>query len=183
VEIASWAAEQARTALATLADRWLHTVAVASEAERLAREIALPDGQLLIAAAWLHDIGYAPELATTSFHSLDGALYLEHCGHHRLARLVANHTGALEEARLRRLEEHLTAFPDERSTVSAALLYCDLTCGPNGQPMSPAERRADVEHRHGSSSIVVAGLSAAWPDLMAGVEQVEQLRAVAKRVA
>ncbi len=30
----------------------------------------------LVAAAYLHDIGYAPELAITGFHPLDGARHL-----------------------------------------------------------------------------------------------------------
>jgi HD superfamily phosphodiesterase len=31
---------------------------------------------LLEAAAWLHDIGYSPEIAVSGFHPLDGARYL-----------------------------------------------------------------------------------------------------------
>lgn len=168
---------EAEKALRTLGDRWRHSAAVAHQAERIAQDLVFPDGELLVAAAWLHDIGYAPELATTGFHPLDGAVYLDDLGHHRLACLVANHTGAQEEAQLRGLADELAAFPDERSILSAALVYCDLTCGPKGQPMTPDERRADIEHRHGSASIVVAGLSAAWPDLMDQVKQVEQLLA------
>jgi hypothetical protein len=34
------------------------------------------DGDLLVSAALLHDIGYAPDLAMTGFHPLDGARYL-----------------------------------------------------------------------------------------------------------
>ena len=34
----------------------------------------------LVAAAWLHDIGYAPELVETGFHPLDGARYLRREG-------------------------------------------------------------------------------------------------------
>ncbi len=34
------------------------------------------DAGLLEAAAWLHDIGYLPELARTGLHGLDGARYL-----------------------------------------------------------------------------------------------------------
>lgn len=38
------------------------------------------DRDLLVAAAWLHDIGYAPELRDTGFHPLDGARHLEALG-------------------------------------------------------------------------------------------------------
>jgi hypothetical protein len=34
------------------------------------------DADLLEAAAWLHDIGYAPGLVTSGLHRLDGARYL-----------------------------------------------------------------------------------------------------------
>lgn len=127
----------AQRELTSLGDRWLHTVAVARQAEQVASVLALPDDELLVAAAWLHDIGYAPALAVTGFHPLDGAVYLDRLGHRRLACLVANHTGASNEARLRGLEGELAVFRDERSILSAALVYCDLTCGPKGQPMTP----------------------------------------------
>jgi hypothetical protein len=34
----------------------------------------------MVMAAWLHDIGYAPELAVTGFHPLDGARFLRRAG-------------------------------------------------------------------------------------------------------
>ena len=85
---------------------------------------------MLVAAAYLHDVGYAPELVVTGFHPLDGARHLEALGHERLAGLVAHHTGARHEARLRGFERELAEFEDERSTISAVLAYCDLTTGP-----------------------------------------------------
>ncbi|MFD6855509.1 HD domain-containing protein [Streptomyces diastaticus] len=52
------------------------------------------DRDLLVAAAWLHDIGYAPELRDTGSHPLDGARHLESLGAPaRLVRLVAHHSG------------------------------------------------------------------------------------------
>ncbi|MEU5430196.1 HD domain-containing protein [Streptomyces olivoreticuli] len=39
------------------------------------------DAELLEAAAVLHDVGYAPDLAQTGFHSLDGARYLRGVAH------------------------------------------------------------------------------------------------------
>lgn len=50
--------------------------------------------------------------------------------------------------------------------MSAALAYCDLTTGPDGELLTPDERLADVEARHGIDSPVVLGLRQAWPDLM-----------------
>jgi HD domain len=61
------------------------------------------DADLLEAAAWLHDIGYAPGLAVTSLHALDGARHLRDAQHAdvMLCRLVAHHSCAIIEA-----EEH-----------------------------------------------------------------------------
>ncbi|WP_394378549.1 hypothetical protein [Saccharopolyspora spinosa] len=37
-----------------------------------------PQGRdTLVAAAWLHDIGYSPEIGHTHFHPLDGARWLQ----------------------------------------------------------------------------------------------------------
>ena len=72
------------------------------------------DADLVEAAAWLHDIGYSPDLVGTGFHPLDGARYLRDAWRASplLCRLVANHTGALIEAEERGLAEELAAeFP------------------------------------------------------------------------
>jgi len=52
------------------------------------------DADLLEAAAWLHDIGYAPALAVPGLHALDGARYLRDAQHAdaMLCRLVAHHS-------------------------------------------------------------------------------------------
>ena len=52
------------------------------------------------AAAWLHDTGYAPGLAVTGLHALDGARYLRDAQHAgaMLCRLVAHHSYAIVEA-------------------------------------------------------------------------------------
>ncbi|WP_349497869.1 HD domain-containing protein [Actinoallomurus iriomotensis] len=69
MEHASWARDLARQLLERpLPRRWAHTQGVAGRAESLAGE-----ADLLAAAAWLHDIGYSPEVVDTGFHPLDGA--------------------------------------------------------------------------------------------------------------
>lgn len=52
----------------------------------------------LVVAALLHDIGYAPELATTGYHTLDGARFIGAHGEPNVASLVAHHTDARREA-------------------------------------------------------------------------------------
>ena len=46
--------------------RWAHVQGVAGKAERVAASLAL-SGDVLVAAAWLHDVGYAPEVTDTGY--------------------------------------------------------------------------------------------------------------------
>ena len=176
MELSAWAEDHARRMLSPLGQRWRHAEAVAGVARDLARLLAPEDADILVAAAYLHDVGYAPELESTGFHPLDGARHLRSLGHDRVAGLVAYHTRALYEARLRGLEEALAEFDDEGSLVSAALAYCDLTTGPSGERMTPEQRLLDVEARYGADSPVTNGLRAAWPELMDAIRQVDELR-------
>jgi len=79
--LASWAQHLARALLQEpLPRRWAHVQGVASRAHSLAPVLGA-DADLLEAAAWVHDIGYAPGLATTGLHQLDGARYLRDAQH------------------------------------------------------------------------------------------------------
>src|SRR4051812_29687459 len=107
--LAEWARELARSLLAEpLPRRWAHTQGVAAQAQRLAPVLG-EDADLLTAAAWLHDVGYAPAVRSTGLHALDGARYLRdvHGADERLCRLVAHHTCAEIEADERGLTEEL----------------------------------------------------------------------------
>jgi hypothetical protein len=159
--------------LRPLPGRWAHTNGVAAAAQVVASGLSEVDRGALVAAAWLHDVGYAPGLARSGFHPLDGARWLAALGEGRLAGLVAHHTGARVEAGRRGLGRELSAFEDENSIVSAGLVLCDLTTGPSGQRMRPDERLADIERRHGANSVVVSSLREAWPDLLEAVGRVE----------
>jgi hypothetical protein len=176
MELRTWAEDHAGDLLRPLSRRWRHAQEVGDVATELACGLTPEDADVLVAAAYLHDIGYAHELAITGFHPLDGARHLRALGHERLAGLVAHHTRARHEARLRGLEPELEDFADEANLVSAALAYCDLTSGPSGERMTPAQRLIDVEARYGSTSPVTRGLRAAWPDLMEAVDRAEALR-------
>lgn len=154
---ADWAEEIARKLLEIpLPRRWAHTQGVAARARSLALILG-DDADLLEAAAWLHDIGYSPELIGTGFHPLAGARYLRDIQHADpvLCRLVANHTGALIEAEERGLASALSAeFPPAGPFLSDALTCCDMTTGPDGQLLSVDERLADIRARYGSGHIV-----------------------------
>ena len=72
-ELPSWAEQQAAALLTGLGDRWTHVQAVAAQARQVSAALASEDRPYLIAAAWLHDVGYAPPLDKLGFHPVDGA--------------------------------------------------------------------------------------------------------------
>lgn len=145
--------------------RWRHVEAVAQRAATIASEVAPDEADLLVASAWLHDIGYAEQLVVTGFHHLDGAAYLAENGESRLAGLVAYHSAGLEEARLRGLDREMGAFADEGSVVSQAVTYCDLTTRVGGRPVGLDDRIADVRARYGDEHVVTRALVTARPRL------------------
>jgi hypothetical protein len=155
--------------------RWRHVQCVAAKAERVSVVVDAADRDL-VAAAWLHDIGYAKPLAVTGFHPLDGARWL-HSKHfdERVTGLVAHHSCALVEARVRELDRHLgDEFPAEESSTADALWYCDLTTGPDGQDLEVTERLAEIRSRYGPSHLVTRFVDLAEPQLVAAVRRTEQ---------
>ena len=128
-------------------------------ARSIARAFVPEDRPYLIAAAYLHDIGYAPALAQTGLHALDGARYLRSLGQERLARLIAHHSEARFEARLRGLDRELAEFPREPSAVADALTWCDMTVGSTGQTTTLHERTLDIARRYGEDHAATRALS------------------------
>jgi HD domain len=181
VELVAWAAEQARGRLAPLGDRWPHTQVVAARARGIATAVEPDDRDVLVAAAYLHDIGYAPEFEVHGFHPIDGALWLRQHGMDRLAGLVAHHSAARFEAEAHGLTGVLAAFADERSAVSDALAYCDLKTGPRGELVTVAERLGEIERRYGPDSLVARALNDASDTLFAMAARTE--RRLARRLA
>lgn len=150
-------------------------VGVAEAAEAAGASVPPWDRELLIAGAWLHDIGYADELVDTGFHPLDGARYLRARGApDRLCRLVAHHTAASVEAHARGLAEQLAnEFPPEVSPVADALTYADMTTGPTGERVSVEERLEEILRRYPASHVVHRSIETAQPRIMATVREVE----------
>jgi hypothetical protein len=165
-----WAAAEAERLLSPLGDRWKHVRAVGERAHSVATILDREDRRYLVAAAYLHDIGYAPDLQQTGLHQLDGARHIRALGAERLACLVAHHSEARFEVRLRGCGNELAAYKREKSWVSDALTYCDLTTGPSGLPMTFEDRVAEVEQRYGEGEIVDA-LRQATPYLLGAVER------------
>ncbi|MGC5332257.1 HD domain-containing protein [Micromonospora sp. DT62] len=155
--------------------RWRHVQAVANKAECLAEFVAPDEKTLLVAAAWLHDVGYAPALIESGLHALDGARWLRDNGFDsRLAGLVACHSCAIFEAEERGLASELSMeFIDEESPIRDALWYADMTTGPDGQDMTVPERLAEVRTRYGPDHLVTRFWARAEPTLMVAVRRTE----------
>ncbi|MEV8517445.1 HD domain-containing protein [Dactylosporangium sp. NPDC051484] len=173
-----WARSVAETELAeALPRRWAHSLGVAQRAVRLMAVLREDECVLLASAAVLHDVGYAPRLATTGFHPLDGARFLRdaHRADDRLVRLVANHSSALLEAEERGLRGALEAeFPlleDQR--LVDALVWCDMTTTPDGEPTTAEARVAEILARYGAGSVVGRFIRRASPEIFAAVRRVD----------
>jgi hypothetical protein len=131
---------------------------VAEQARRVGGVLDEGERDVLVAAAYLHDLGYAPGLVVTGCHAIDGARHLRELGHERLAGLVAYHSAAWFEAELRGLTDELWEFADEASALTRLLTYCDMTTGPRGESFTLDERLAEVERRYGPDHLVTRSL-------------------------
>ena len=156
-----------------LPERWRHSLGVAKRAKRLAVTVPPAERHLLVAAAWLHDIGYAHRLKRTGFHPIDGGLYLrDHGWDEDLCALVAHHSGARFVPVERGFTELLETFTFVESPLTDALTYADQTVGPGGKRMTVPYRINEAITRHGPDS----------PNARARVDRVPYLLAVADRV-
>ena len=175
-----WARKQAESRLlAPLPRRWAHVQGVSARAQTTASLFSDDDAALLVAAAFLHDVGYAPEIAHTGFHPLDGARYLREVGAaERLCALVAHHTCAYREAELRGLSAELAEWADEESPLRDALWWADMTTTPDGGRTDVESRIAEIQERYGPQDVVSLSIRRARPELIAAVERTEaRLRA------
>jgi putative nucleotidyltransferase with HDIG domain len=172
VEHVQWARDLAERLLADpLPRRWAHSQGVGRKAESVAHLVG-PDAEVLVCAAWVHDIGYAPGLANSGSHALDGARYLRDVTHaeERLCRLVANHSYAIIEARRRGLAAKLAAeFPIVDGLVADALVYCDMTTSPDGAAVSVEERLSEIEARYGRGNLIAVSIAEAAPKIFQSV--------------
>ena len=133
------------------------------------------DADVLVAAAWLHDIGYAPVAVVTGFHPLDGARYLAaQSWPMRVTGLVAQHSGARFVAAARGLGPALAAYPDEGGLMSDALTYADQTTGCTGLRQTAGTRRVEMLHRLGPDSWNARVDHVRGDTLLAAVHRVEQ---------
>lgn len=170
-----WAIDIATEHLLKLGNRWQHTQAVGARAEQASRTVPEADRTVLMASAWLHDIGYGPEIADTGFHPLDGARYLEGRGAPtRLINLVANHSCARFEANERGMLPELRPYELEVGPVADALIWADMTTGPTGLTVTVEDRLAEILRRYTDESPVHRAIEEASADIVAAVSRVQR---------
>ncbi|KGN40823.1 HD domain-containing protein [Knoellia aerolata] len=164
------APELAARYLGDLGSRWDHVENVGRLADWMVAEVALSPE--IAVAAWLHDIGYAPVLADTGFHPVDGASFLADEGaSDRVVSLVAHHTGARFEAEERGLERDLDQFavpePDDLDTLT----LLDLVSSPTGAITTPRERIDEILTRYPESHPVHRAITRSRPELLASASR------------
>lgn len=174
MSLVSWAHEIAARKLADpLPRRWAHTEGVARQTRRL-QPVPGVDTELVEAAALLHDVGYAPDLATLNFHPVDGARYLASIhAPARLVHLVAYHSAARQDAEVVGLAHLLDDYEDEQTPERDALWWADMTTGPDGETMTFEERMAEVKSRYGSEHPVSRAVDLSWWERQGAVERTE----------
>ena len=176
------AAKLAGTILAeALPRRWRHVRSVARRARWVADKLALTND--LVSAAWLHDIGYAPELLETGFHPLDGARYLRRADvNGQVVSLVAYHSCAEIEADVRGLGNTLASeFKPGDPLLTDVLLYCDMTTGPDGDYVQPADRLVEIRGRYGPDHEVTRFVELAASEILTTAGRIEELLAAQPR--
>ncbi|WP_394622175.1 HD domain-containing protein [Lentzea sp. JNUCC 0626] len=175
MDLVSWARELSCQVLAVeLPRRWAHVQGVAYRARIVSAVLPGLDGDLLMAAAYLHDIGYSSMLAETGFHPLDGARFLKEKGvEGRLCALIAHHSCAYREAELRGLSAELAEWTDERTLVRDALWWADMTTTPDGEKTTVHDRIEEIQKRYGPEDLVTYFIRQAKGELVSAVERTE----------
>ena len=123
-DLVRWSLAAARELLAGVGTRLAHIEAVGRRAEEVSGVLPVEDRVALVAAAYLHDVGYTPALRVTGLHPLDGARWLRSRGvEGRVCNLVAHHSGARFEAEEGGLLVELEEFDLETGPVMDALVF------------------------------------------------------------
>lgn len=154
--------------------RWSHSQGVGRKAESVAALVGA-DGPALVAASWLHDVGYSPDLVATGMHQLDGARYLRYVARadDLVCRLVAHHSCAFIEARNRGLADQLAAeFDPVEGMLSDAITYADMTTTPDGERVEVEQRLAEILDRYGPEHLVARSIREAGPLIIGSVQRI-----------
>jgi hypothetical protein len=165
----------AKEMLGGIVDRWLHVAEVGSRALQIGTALPEPDRTALVAAAYLHDIGYAPSIVVTGLHQLDGAVWLLGKGiEQRVCNLVAHHSAARYEAEERGRCTEMEGFELEEGLVTDLLVFLDMTTGPRGELINLSQRLDDIVRRYPDPDPVHRATVRAQSSLAASVQRAQQ---------
>lgn len=132
-----------------------HVAGAARVATHVVHRLQLTSSDTVIAAAWLHDIGYATPLVTSGFHPLDGACYLHERGWpERTVSLVAHHSHSRLTAPFYGVADELSRLPVPPALDSDIVTFADLAAGVDGNGSTIEQHLADQRARHTSGSPV-----------------------------
>ncbi|MEV8026827.1 HD domain-containing protein [Cellulosimicrobium funkei] len=159
--------------LSGLGRRWGHVLGVGRLADMLGAEGKISDD--VVAAAWLHDLGYAEELSVTGFHPLDGAVFLRNEGaSDDVVGLVAHHTGAAVEAEERDLERKLHDMPGADPVELDIITLLDLVTAPDGSATDPETRIDEILSRYPAANPVHRAVTRSRAELLASAERARE---------
>lgn len=151
-----------------LPKRWSHVCGVAAKAADYSQKMHLTreETSQLISSAWLHDIGYSPDISQPyNWHPLDGAYFLKELDQNELACLVAWHSTAPEEAELLSLSNEIIKFARPVGIIADTLAFCDMTTSATGIPCTLEARLIDIRARRGTYSMQAQSMETAWDRL------------------
>jgi hypothetical protein len=155
--LVTWARELAAISMAEeLPRRWAHVQAVAAKAENL-RPIMGHEADVLVAAAWLHDVGYASSAADSGFHPSEGG---------ELSRLddllIRSTLGASRNAQ-HHLLELLEVRVDRSGDEDADAASRPASTNPFHRPASPLIQGHDEPAGQAAESASMVNATVSWP--------------------
>ncbi|WP_093576620.1 HD domain-containing protein [Amycolatopsis rubida] len=176
MDLVAWATHEAASHLAeVLPRRWAHVQGVSRRISVTLPLFPAETAEILSAAAILHDVGYAPSVVRTGFHSLDGAIFLQEKGApDDVIRLVAHHSCAAAEAKIRNLSEQLASFLKPDQDLLDALSWADMTTTPDGKSTGVVDRINEIKARYAEGSPVSVFIHHASGELVSCVTRVER---------
>jgi len=116
----------------------------------------------------------------TGFHPLDGVRYLKRLGvNGRVVSLVAYHSCAQIETEVRGFGAELASeVSPADSLLTDALLYCDMTTGPDGDLVRPPDRPVEIRGRYGPDHEVTQFVQRGASEILAAASRVGEMLTV-----